>query len=94
MKPNVENALHACGRERVLHREFGGRPAVAIRWDGPARVTAADGTTPMLVREADTLDEAGAAAAEAFAARLDEIADGLRSQARRIREHLAVSVKP
>lgn len=82
MKSNVENALYHCGRDRVLHREYGGRPAVAIRWDEP-RVQSPD-NTKFLVREADTLDEAGALAAAHYANRLRDAAKELQNQAERI----------
>lgn len=84
MKPHIEDALALCGRDRVMHREFGDqRPAVAIRWD-EVRITAPD-EQRFLVREADTLDEAGAAAARAYADRLAEMGRALQEQAGRIR---------
>lgn len=84
MKPHIEDALALCGRDRVMHREFGDqRPAIAIRWD-EVRVTSPD-EQRFLVREADTSDEAGAAAARAFADRLEAIAKDLAAQAGRIR---------
>lgn len=85
MKSNIENALYHCGRDRVMQREFGGTPSVAIRWDGDrdARVTSPDGTK-FLVRDAETIDEAGHLAAIAFAARLREVAKSFEAQAARI----------
>jgi hypothetical protein len=88
MKRNIEDALAACGRDRVMQREFGAKPSIAIRFDPERRVVAADGTASFLVREADTLDEAGALAAAAFAARLREIATDLVAQAERIERAL------
>jgi len=84
----VEDALAACGRERVFHRIQGGA-SVAIRWDDQHRVTApADGCERHLVRNGDTLDEAGAAAAASFAMRLREQARSLDGWAERIERHL------
>lgn len=77
MKSNIENALHLCGRDRVLHREFGGAPSVAIRYDGPARIVSPDGTQAYLVRDGASLDEAGAAAAKAFA-------ESIRNESKRL----------
>ena len=91
MKRNIEDALSACGRDRVMHREFSGRPAVAIRWDQDLwnlKANSPDSTEKFLVKEADTLDEAGKMAAEAFAIRLREIAKAYTTWADRIEQAL------
>ena len=73
MKSNVESALHLCGRDRVMQNERrldNGKASIAIRWD-EQRVQSPDDTR-FLVRDGDTIDEAGEAAARAFAKRLRE----------------------
>ena len=76
MKRDIEDALAACGRERVFVREGSDGVAIAIRYDllGPA--VAPDGVERFLVRKAPTIDEAGREAARAFATHL-------RSEARK-----------
>lgn len=81
MKQTVETALHRCGRERVMHNEAA--KSIAIRWDEP-RVTGGDGTERYLVRRGDSLDDAGEAAAKAFAARLRDQAKQWAAWADRI----------
>src|SRR5688572_2547714 len=95
MKRSIEDALHACGRDRVHHRDCTGcgvehqhRAGVAIRFDPGVQIVAPDGTTKFLVREADTLDEAGYLAASAFAERLREISRDLLAWADRIERPL------
>jgi hypothetical protein len=78
VKDNVENALYHCGRERVFHRD-GPIPAIAIRWDGPPRIVAPDGTQAYLVSKGETLDDAGEQAATRFA-------EAIRSEAKRLTE--------
>ena len=89
MKSNIENALYHCGRERVMHREFGGPPSVAIRYDGPARITSPEGTESYLVRKGETLDVAGTLAARAFAERIREESKRLVEWAANIERALA-----
>lgn len=84
MKSHIEDALHQCGRDRIMHREFGGPPSVAIRYDGPPRITSPEGTESYLVRKGATVDEAGEAAARAFAERIVEEAKRLTAWADRI----------
>ncbi len=76
----VEDALAACGRDRVMHRS-GPEPAIAIRWDGEQRITAPDGTERYLRRSGASLDVAGRDAAKAFAERIREEARRLNAWA-------------
>ena len=90
LSPSTEDALAACGRSRVLQRETP-KPSVAIRldvdrWDLP--VASTDGTTKFLVRDGATLDEAGRAAARAFAERCRDIARGYTERATAIERAL------
>ena len=70
MNPQVESALHQCGRDRVMHREGKDGIAIAIRYDMPSAAASPDGIERYLVRKANTIDEAGREAATAFAAHL------------------------
>jgi hypothetical protein len=88
MKSNVENALYHCGRDRVMHREFGGPPSVAIRYDGPVRIVSPEGTESYLVRKGETLDEAGTLAARAFAEQIRKESKRLVEWADRIERAL------
>lgn len=90
----VEDALAACGRERVLHRDDSHGPSIAIRYDIDARVTSADGTERFLVRNANTLDEAGFAAARDFALRVREQAKAMDEWADRIERSLKNRAEP
>lgn len=83
----IEEALAACGRDRVMQRTQGS-PSVAIRWDVNGKVTSQEGTERFLVRDGATLDEAGKEAATAFAARIREQAKELAAWADRIEGHL------
>lgn len=89
----VEDALAACGRDRVMHRSDA-EPAVAIRWDGTPPITAPDGTERYLRRSGSTLDEAGRAAAQAFAQRIRDEARRLEAWADRIERPLKNSASP
>lgn len=79
MNRHIEDALAQCGRERVMHREGSDGVAVAIRYDMPSGAASPDGIERFLARSGATLDEAGRAAATAFA-------EHLRAKAREIVE--------
>lgn len=87
MKADIEQALFCCGRDRVFQRENGGKPSVAIRWERP--VAPSPDRSLFLVRDGDTLDEAGAASAGAYAKRLRDVAAQYTSQAEAIERALA-----
>jgi len=70
MKRHIEDALAQCGRDRVMQREGGNGISVAIRYDLPSGAASPDGVERFLVRSGTTLDEAGRAAASAFAVHL------------------------
>lgn len=86
----VENALYACGRERIFSRDGYGeqKPAIAIRFDG-VKVDPPDTTKPVIMCEGSTHDDAGEAAARAFVSRLRDAAKNLTGWADRIEKALA-----
>jgi len=90
--PSVLDALAACGRERVIDRRGGERPAVAIRWwhDDPGIPRG----EKWIHAEADTFDVAACSAARQFADALEERATRLRDWARRIRAAIPAQVLP
>ena len=88
MKSHIEDALAQCGRERVLHRD-GVDPSIAIRYDMPSGASSPDGIERHLVRKGATLDEAGHAAATAFALHLRARARETIEWAERIERSLA-----
>ncbi len=89
MNRHVEDALAACGRDRVMHREDKEGIAIAIRYDVPSSAAAPDGVEKFLVRKAGTIDDAGREAARAFAAHLRARARETTEWADRIERALA-----
>lgn len=85
LKQNVENALAACGRDRVFHRNDA--VGVAIRFDA-IRVEPPANVTPMIVGQGESYDDAAEFAISAFVARLRDAAKNLNEWASRIESAL------
>jgi hypothetical protein len=83
LDPNVEAALHECGRERIFHRSGTPRPGVAIRCDH-IEVRPPEGTKPIIVGEGETYNEAAREAMRVYVGRLRDAARNITAWADRI----------
>jgi len=90
VKAHVESALAQCGRDRVGYFEGRDGVSIAIRYDMPSGCASPDGIEKFLVRKALTIDEAGHAAATAFAAHLRARARETLEWAERIERSLSL----